>query len=630
MKQKVLVTGSAGFIGRVVVARLLADDYRVLAMLRPGTVPPFIPHQNLRLLYADITDYASFANRVKGVEAVVHLAANKYHPKLSYEVNLKGAENLVRLGREKRIKGKRVINISSQSTKIRFRGVYGESKRLSDEILQVPELEWTTFKPSLVYGTGKETLFATIKNYVEKLPVVPMIGNGKWRLHPIDVEDLAGYISLALTNDKTIRQVYDLGDPKELTFDQLIGHIQKELGTDKPILHVPTILGLPAVYAVTKIIPSLPITIDNVLGSIQSTSCNPLPAIRALGLKPLTTKRGVSKYLGKKKDTRQRVAVVGLGKMGILHASILNIMPEARIVAIVDMDESLGNTAKSMGIKANFYPSLEEAIQNETIDAVYICTPTFAHKEVILKCEKHKLPYFVEKPIFPDYHDFRGVKVSNKNMAGYFWIYKREVEYVKTLLQRRVIGELTAYKVDLRHSEVFGPKKGWMFRKELSGGGVLANPGPHALSLIYHLFGRATVEKAKMRYLYGNEVEDKATVWLKHPSGLAGQLTANWSVKGYPVMAIEFEITGTKGSIKYKKETLTIKVGKKKQSLPYSRIPTTRIVFNLNPRSGGDAYYSESKEFVQSLTGKHKFVSDVRFAKQVEQMIGEAYAKAKE
>lgn len=636
MKQKILVTGAGGFIGKVVTQELLKAGYQVIAMIRPNAAMPFEPHPNLEILRADITEYSTYVNSVKDATAIVHLAANKYHPKLSYLVNLAGAQNVVRLCKENKFKTKRVINISSQSTKIKWRGVYGESKRQSDEILEQREIDWTTLKPSLVYGEGEETLFQTIAKYSLSLPVVPVIGNGKWELYPIDVVDLAQAIISCLEKPKSIHKVYDLGDPRKINFDGLVRLIQKQVGIYKPIMHVPALIGLVGVYCATKILPGLSITVDNVLGSTQNTDCRPQKAIKELGLKLTPLQSGIVKYLGSNASGRKSIIMVGLGKMGIMHSSVLQTIPGCRIVAIVDQDVTLGQTALSMGIEAKFYPSLKQALDNHRADAVFICTPTFAHKEIIDLCLSQKIPFFVEKPIYTTYDDFRELmtngnkKVINQSASGYFWIYKREVGYVKKMIEAGKIGTITSYSVDLKHSEVFGPKSGWLFKKKLSGGGVLANPGPHAFSLIQYLFGTGEVTRSKIWYLYGNEVEDKAEIKLSHPQAIQGELKANWSIKGYPVMTIEFDIKGSKGSIKFSDNKIVIKTKSKTTTLPYYKIPRNHPVFNLNPKSGGDAYYIEDKIYIESLLNKARSsVNNIDFASKVESMISEAYEKAK-
>jgi nucleoside-diphosphate-sugar epimerase/predicted dehydrogenase len=628
MKQHILVTGAAGFIGKVVVAELLKAGYQVTAMVRPGTITSFTPHPKLSLLWADITDYATLAKGIKQIDVVVHLAANKYHPKLSYAVNLQGARNVVRLVEEGKVSTKRIINISSQSTKIRFRGVYGESKRQSDVIIEGSSANWTTLKPSLVYGTGEETLFQTIRKYVEKLPAVPVIGDGRWELYPIDVVDVAQAIIKCIERPKTIRKVYDLGAPTKITFDQLVRLIQKEVGIVKPIVHIPVLLGLPAVFLASKIIPNLPISVDNVLGSTQNTDCKPKLAIRDLGLTLLPIKDGVKKYLSNPTTVVKHIVMVGLGKMGIMHSTVLSVIPGAKIVAIVDQDASLGQTAKSMGIEAAFYPSLQEALAKHAVDAVFICTPTFAHREIIDLCRTKGIRFFVEKPVYVQHNDFNGT--YSGSAAGYFWIYKREVEHTKKLLDARAIGKIERYTINLKHGEVFGPKKGWLFKKSLSGGGVLANPGPHAFSIIQFLIGRGRVSQSKLEYLYGNEVEDRATVNLVHSEGIQGKLQASWSVPKHPVMSIEYDIIGSNGTISFTSNVLTLQQGKKISQWKYWEIPYARSVYNLNPKSGGEAYYTEDLLFIQSLSKSGpRLVNNMLFAENVEGMIGEAYEKAR-
>ena len=83
------------------------------------------------------------------------------------------------------------------------------------------------------------------------------------------------------------------------------------------------------------------------------------------------------------------------------------------------------------------------------------------------------------------------------------------------------------------------------------------NPGPHAFSVINYLFGKGKVESSKIKYIYGNEVEDEAKVTLKHKE-VSGELLASWSVKNEPVLKIEVEIYGKKGKIVFKENILSV------------------------------------------------------------------------
>jgi NADH dehydrogenase len=636
--KNILVTGAGGFIGKVVVKTLLENKYHVTAMVRPGKLVAFDFHENLRILRADIIDYESFCDQVKDIDCIVHLAANKYHPTLSYRVNVEGARNLVRLVKEKKLRKNRIINMSSQSTKHKWKGVYGKTKLDADIIIERSKADWTTIMPNLVYGPEEGSLFMTIVNYTKKLPFVPLIGDGKWRLFPIRVEDVSEYIIRAIEEPESIRNVYELGSKKMVTFDELIRLIQKELGIKKPILHIPFWFGLSATWLASLFVKNLPISVDNVLGSNQQVTCDTTDAVEDLHFKPVEVLEGVRGYLKEQKQKEKpdvlHIAIVGLGKMGILHSSVLSSIPSVKITALIDMDKQLGKMAQSMGVKANFYTNLADAKKKEKIDLVFIITPTHVHKIIIQQCLKYKLPFFCEKPVMHKYEDFKLLEdkkneIIKLSASGYFWIFRRESRYVKELLEKGVIGNIKSYTCSLKHAQVFGKKTGWQFDKEKAGGGVLINDGPHPLSLIVYLFGKGNVTKSEMQYLYGNSVEDVADISIKHSNGVTGTFYSSWSEKDYPVMTIDFEITGSNGTITFHKNVLTIsKKGKKPQVLPLYEIPSTQQVFNLSPKSGGDAYFAEDLEFINNIRKKKPVIHNLEFARQIELIIHQAYEKA--
>ncbi len=630
----VFVTGAGGFIGKVVVEGLLSCGYTVIAMVRPQAVTSLQPDDRLTLLRADITDFESYANKLQSVNVVVHLAANKYDPKLAPIVNLSGAENIARLFTEKKLKGNRLINISSQSTKIKYKGVYGKTKDQSDHILQKETIDWITLKPSLVLGNEIGSLFTSIVYFTRTLPFVPVIGNGKWQVYPIAVEDVTAAIIAAIESDTTIHRIYDLGSKRMVTFDNFIREIQNAIGIKRRIVHIPMWLGLSLTWLMARVVPNLPISTDNILGSNQHTNCNPLPAIKDLKLKPLSLSQAVDKYLGIK-EPRPRIAVVGLGKMGILHATVLSAIDNSLVCALVDRDVSLAKTAQSMGINAKVYTSLDVALAEVAIDGVYICTPNFSHIEIMQTCIAHNLPFFVEKPVVIHPDDLVKIIKSSpkqlraKSASGYLWPYRREVQYVKQLLDKNAIGEVINYSITLKHSEVFGPKKGWLFNRKLSGGGVLMNPGPHAVSVVHYLFGTPVVDDAKVTYLYGNDVEDVAEIQLAHAKGIKGTLLASWSVVGYPIATIEFSITGSLGSIAYEDNLLTIRQkGKPVRKLTYPLIPAKSDIFDLNPKVSGECFYQEDRAFIQSLVLPKPMVNDLSFALAIEKTIQRCYEKS--
>ena len=71
--------------------------------------------------------------------------------------------------------------------------------------------------------------------------------------------------------------------------------------------------------------------------------------------------------------------IIGLGKMGVMHAAMCQAAPGMEVAALVDMNAGLGSQIQSMGVKAPFFNSLEKTFAEAgPLDAAIIATPQFA------------------------------------------------------------------------------------------------------------------------------------------------------------------------------------------------------------------------------------------------------------
>lgn len=93
-----------------------------------------------------------------------------------------------------------------------------------------------------------------------------------------------------------------------------------------------------------------------------------------------------------------RVAIIGAGVMGTLHARIYSKMPNVKIVSICDVDNSSGSRLAGI-YKVKQYLDYKKLITQESLDAVSITVPTSLHKEIALFCIEHNINILVEKPL---------------------------------------------------------------------------------------------------------------------------------------------------------------------------------------------------------------------------------------
>lgn len=632
--KKIVVTGANGFIGRFLVDYLSASGkYQVVALVRKGGIPGFNLNDKVEVKYADLTDKSSLLKAIDKGAVLVNLAANPYDPKLSYVVNVGGTKNLIEVGNLKKVE--KIIQVSSQAVKIRSKGVYAKTKLESELLVKKSGLNWIILRPSLVYGSGEKGLFNKIKNLVQTIPFVPVFGSGESKLNPLYIGDFCRAVELVIDDGKIKRSTFDLGSKESISYNDLYRGVLESVGKKEvKIINIPVWMGLffGKVFEILKF-KKPPFFIDNVLGSTQKIKCDSLEFTKKYKLKFLDFKDGLKALSDKSKVN---VAVLGLGKMGLMHLSILSTMADVKITALVDSNKALFKTIKSMGVAGNFYSDIESAFKAEKIDAVFVLTPTFTHYDLLTKCIDKNKYVFVEKPLCLDSEQWKKLnKLArkdfrfNKVAVGYTLLYRKIFIKMSEIISLGKYGKIKSFEASYWHSEVFGERKGWMFNKKLSGGGVLMNPGPHLFSIINLLFGSPVSVKASVKSKYSISVDDEAEIRLKYKDYEA-TVSLSWSKHGYNIPKTNIKINFEKATMTTDGTVIVIKEKNNKvKEIKEKDLPDLiDNIFNLNPEANGDAYYIEDRLFIDSIKNKssQKLPNSLSKALAIEKIIFDSYS----
>ena len=290
MEDSVFVTGATGFIGQAVVRALLEQGHSVRALVRTNSRWPFPAHSRLTKTIGDVCDRESLSQALKGCMAVVHLAAAKNDERESEEINVGGAKNLIETCRREGIGC--IINVSTQSAKLRRKGIYGRTKDEADRLLHTSGIPVTTLRCSLVYADLVSGVFGSIVRFT-RLPIIPVIGSGTPRFHPIHRDDLAMIIKRALTLDGTRGKIYDIGGIDAVTFNELVAKILQFQNRQRLVVHLP--LWLASILAhIFAILPHPPITVSNVLGAAEDMPMDIAPMLQDFGVTPRSLTDGLS------------------------------------------------------------------------------------------------------------------------------------------------------------------------------------------------------------------------------------------------------------------------------------------------------------------------------------------------
>ena len=239
-----------------------------------------------------------------------------------------------------------------------------------------------------------------------------------------------------------------------------------------------------------------------------------------------------------------KIAVIGFGKMGLLHSGILNLLIPNVVKAIVDKSFLLTFGASRVIKSIKFYRDLEEMLGKVEPDAVYVTTPTSSHYPIVKSLLEHGVKYvFVEKPPTLDHEQLQSLVSMKKGgqivMVGFQKKYALTFRHAKLLLENDVIGEVEKVSAYIRSGDILEPTS----RFDALGRGVLLDLGVHLIDLLTWLFKVKSVVKVEGKSLY-TRVDDVFTAELEAEGGSMISVEASWSNPDYRVPETYIEVRG--------------------------------------------------------------------------------------
>lgn len=226
---------------------------------------------------------------------------------------------------------------------------------------------------------------------------------------------------------------------------------------------------------------------------------------------------------------RLRIAFIGAGGIAERHVGVLQGMADVAIVGVADPD-FLRATALAERLGACAYNSHADLIAMESLDAVFICIPPFAHGPVEASVIAAGLPFFVEKPLSLDIEAAEWIarQIEERRLVtavGYHWRYLDTVEEARGLLADNPPALVAGHWLDQT------PPPQWWWRQDGSGGQVVEQ-ATHVIDLARHLVGEVTEVYAQGARAIarsgfpGLDVATATAVSLRFATGAVGTLSA--------------------------------------------------------------------------------------------------------
>lgn len=227
------------------------------------------------------------------------------------------------------------------------------------------------------------------------------------------------------------------------------------------------------------------------------------------------------------------LALIGVGGIGSAHLTRLRAMKGVRVAALCDIDADKARKAAEPD-KTAVYEDWRAMLDREMLDAILVCTPTFARGEEARAVAERGLAVFVEKPAAPDLalaqrnaDAFRAHRTINA--IGYMWRYAEAFLECKRRIGNRTVGVVQG-------TATYPLPGGLWFWDRAKSGGQIFDQTTHLLNVAEALVGPAeTVFAAGTQKQVVKEdwvkTEDVSSMVVKYRSGAVGSFANTWFCK---------------------------------------------------------------------------------------------------
>jgi 1,5-anhydro-D-fructose reductase (1,5-anhydro-D-mannitol-forming) len=240
--------------------------------------------------------------------------------------------------------------------------------------------------------------------------------------------------------------------------------------------------------------------------------------------------------------------VIGIGDIATRRViPAIQAEPRSRLYGLVTRDP-----AKAAPFNTKFWATLDDALTDPAVNAVYVGTPVFLHAPQTIQSLRAGKHVICEKPMAMNEAEARSMVDAATQAGKTFGVayYRRcypKVQRAKQLLAAGAIGKPVLAELTC-HSWFDGTgSRSWLVDPAKAGGGPLFDIASHRIDVLNFLFGqpqRVTAQLSNVVHHYA--VEDNATVMIEYADGVRAVVDVRWHSK---ISRDECRIRGTKGEI---------------------------------------------------------------------------------
>ena len=278
---RVTVFGGTGFVGRRIVRDLSATAKVRIASRHPAPAEG----DGLERVLADAHDERAIEAAVEGADGVVNAISlyTEHGSDTFHSVHVEAAASIAGVARRAGVK--RLVHLSGIGADPASPSPYIRSRGEGEAAVQAAFPGAVIVRPAVMFAAD-DAFLTTILRLLRSLPAYPLFGNGRTRLQPVHVDDVAAAIAQILRQPQRPSPVYELAGPRIYAYEELLRTIARTAGL-RPVLVKTPFVFWDAAASLAEILPRPPLTRNQVeLMQIDTTATGARPGFGQLKISP--------------------------------------------------------------------------------------------------------------------------------------------------------------------------------------------------------------------------------------------------------------------------------------------------------------------------------------------------------
>jgi nucleoside-diphosphate-sugar epimerase len=240
MARRIVVTGAAGLVGQNLIPRLkLVEGDEIVGIDKhPKNIAILRQlHPDIHVVEADLAQPGSWAEELEGCTHLVccHAQIGGLYLEEFQRNNIEASERLMEAAL--RFHVPYLVNISSSVVNSIAIDFYTETKKAQEAVTVASGIPQVILRPTLMFGWFDRKHVGWLARFMQRTPVFPIPGNGKYLRQPLFVGDFADIIAASL--EKHITGAYNITGLERVDYIDMIRMLKEATGASTRIVKIP-------------------------------------------------------------------------------------------------------------------------------------------------------------------------------------------------------------------------------------------------------------------------------------------------------------------------------------------------------------------------------------------------------